>query len=244
MNAHRVEILNGTDHDTLVLVVAHHFHFVFLPTGQALLDHDFSRRGCFQSMLANFLKVFPVVGNAPAGSAQRKARPNDQGEGSHIFHGCLRLFQAVHNPADRHVQPDLDHRLLEQLPVFTLLNGIVPGSDHLDPVLLQDPLLVQGYRQVQRRLSPERGQQGVRLFGCDYLLKNLYIQRLYVRHIRKIRIGHNSGRVAVDQHHAVAFFTQCLACLRATIVELTGLTNNDWSGSDNEDGFNVLSLGH
>jgi hypothetical protein len=37
-----------------------------------------------------------------------------------------------------HVEADLEHRLLEQLAVFALLDGVGLGADHLDAVLVED----------------------------------------------------------------------------------------------------------
>ena len=44
---------------------------------------------------------------------------------------------------------------------------------------------------------------------------------------RKLGIGHDRGRVGVDQDHAVALCAQNAAGLGSRIVEFTGLTDND-----------------
>ena len=65
-----------------------------------------------------------------------------------------------------HLEADLDHRLLEQLAVLGLVDRVGRGADHLDAVLLQDAVLVQGHGRVQAGLAAERRQQGVGPFAA------------------------------------------------------------------------------
>ena len=45
-------------------------------------------------------------------------------------------------------------------------------------------------------------------------------------------IGHDGGRIGIDQHDLVAQFSQGLAGLGAGIVEFTGLADDDGTGTD------------
>jgi hypothetical protein len=104
-------------------------------------------------------------------------------------------------------------------------------------VLRQSAGIPEGHGAVQRRLAAERGQQRVRLFLDDDLLDDLRIDRLDVSAEGELRVGHDRGRIRVDEHHLIAFFTQGLAGLDAGIVELTALADDDGAGTDDEDGF-------
>ena len=62
--------------------------------------------------------------------------------------------------------------------------------------------------------------------------------------IGKPGIGHDRGRVGIDQDHPEAFFAQRLAGLSAGIIELASLPDDDGPGADDHDGFDIGSLGH
>ena len=116
------------------------------------------------------------------------------------------------------------------------------GADQLDAVLLQHAVVGQVQRAVQRGLPAHGRQQRVGLLGDD-LLDRLPVDRLDVDRVGHLRVGHDRRRVAVDQHHAIALVAQRLARLRAGIVELAGLADDDRAGADDEDGFEVGALG-
>ena len=52
-------------------------------------------------------------------------------------------------------------------------------------------------------------------------------QRLDVGAVGHLRIGHDGGRIGVGQHHLVAFRLERLAGLRAGVVELGRLADDD-----------------
>ena len=70
------------------------------------------------------------------------------------------------------------------------------------------------------------------------------VKRLDVGPIGRRRIGHDRGRIRVDQHDLVAFFAQGFAGLRAGIVEFTGLTDDDRAGADEQNAVNVVASWH
>ena len=60
-------------------------------------------------------------------------------------------------------------------------------------------------------------------------------QRLDVGAVRELRIGHHRGRVRVHEYDLVALFLQRFGALRARVVELARLTDDDRSGPYEED---------
>jgi len=64
------------------------------------------------------------------------------------------------------------------------------------------------------------------------LLNDFRGDRLDIGGIGQIGIGHDGGRVGIDQNDPVTLGLQCLAGLRPGIVKLTGLTDDDGSGTD------------
>ena len=68
----------------------------------------------------------------------------------------------------------------------------------------------------------------------DDLLDDFRRDRLDVGAVRELRVGHDRGRIRVDQHDLVAFFLQRLAGLHAGVVEFAALPDDDGAGADDE----------
>ena len=118
------------------------------------------------------------------------------------------------------------------------------GADQLHAVLLQDAGRVQRHRGVERGLAAERGEQRVGALLLDHLLDELRRDRLDVRRVRELRVGHDRGRVGVDQDHPDALGLEHPAGLGAGVVELAGLADDDRPGADHQDGLDVVALRH
>ena len=80
MDAHRVKVFDRADDDALILVVAHHFHLVFLPAEQAFLDEDLMHRRSVEAGLGHAVILFAVIGDATARATQGVGRTDDDGE--------------------------------------------------------------------------------------------------------------------------------------------------------------------
>jgi hypothetical protein len=110
--------------------------------------------------------------------------------------------------------------------------------------MVQHAVLGQIERAVQRGLAAHGRQQGVRPLHRDDLLHHLPVDRFDVGDVRHLRVGHDGGRIGIHQDDAITFFAQRLAGLRAGIVELAGLTDDDRTGADDEDAFEIRALRH
>ena len=141
-------------------------------------------------------------------------------------------------------QADALHGLAEELAVLRLVDGVRGGADHLDVEFFQHAHLAQAQRAVQRRLSAHRRQQRIGAFAFDDLGDDLRRDRLDICRVGEIGIGHDRRRVRVHQDDPVALFLERLARLRARVVELAGLADHDRARADDQDRFDVGSLGH
>ena len=156
-----------------------------------------------------------------------------------VFHQFPGLFDGPREPAPGHLQADAFHGLLEQFPVLRHLDRLELGADEFDPVTVQRARLGEFDGDVQGGLSTERGQQHVGALAPDDLLHVFRGDGLDVGPVRHVRVRHDRGRIAVDQHDPVAFFAERPAGLGAGIVELAGLADDDRPGADDQDGFDV-----
>ncbi len=243
MHAHRIQVFNGTNDDAIVLAIPHHFHFIFFPAQERLFNQQLFGGRRLQAALADFNELFLIVGNAAARAAHGEGWP-DNGRKAHRPLHLLRFFHAVGNAGTRRAQANPGHRALELFAVFRLVNRLARSADHLDAKLFQHAMLGQVQRAIQRRLPAHGGQDRIRALFFDDVFQHAPGDRLDVGHIRHVRVGHDRGRIGIHQNDAVAFLTQCLARLRAGIVKLASLTNNDRACANDENTFNVCALGH
>ena len=69
----------------------------------------------------------------------------------------------------RRFQADLAHGVLEQQPVFGLLDGLDLGADQLHAVLFEHAGFGQFHREIQAGLPADGGEQRVGTFAADDL---------------------------------------------------------------------------
>ncbi len=154
------------------------------------------------------------------------------------------FIQTVDRFAAAHFQPDLLHRHFELVARFGLFNHGGRGPDHLDLVLLQNAVMKQVHRQIQAGLPAQGGQQGVGTLLGDHLLDHFPSQRFDVGPIGHFGIGHDGGRIGINQYDFIPLFPQRFAGLGTGIVKLAGLPNNDGTGADQQYLFEVVATWH
>ena len=144
----------------------------------------------------------------------------------------------------RDIRPGIQHELLEDLAILALVDRLEARADELDVVLLEDAVVVQVDRRVQRGLAAEGRQDRVGLLLRDDRLDDLPRDRLDVGRVGEVGVGHDRRRVGVDEDDAHALFAQHAARLGARVVELARLADDDRAGADDEDAVDVVALGH
>ena len=231
MHTHRVEVLNRTNNDAVVLAIPHHLHLVFFPADHRFFDQHFLGRRGIKTAAADGDEFFAVIGNTATGAAERKRRPDDGWKTHHSLH-LQRLFEAVCNRRTRRIKPDLLHRLLELLTILGLVDRLFFRADHLDAILVEHAMLGEIKSAIQRGLPTHGRQQRVRTLDCDNFFDHTPGHGLDVGRVSHIRVRHDSGRIRVDQNHAITLFAQRLAGLCARVIEFAGLTDDDRTGAD------------
>ena len=179
-----------------------------------------------------------------------------------LFGDGAGFVQVVRDAGNGNVEADGQHQFLERQPVFAFVDGFGLRADHFDAVFFEHAVFVQRHRGVERGLAAERGEQNefvpswfwrpgsgtpfshFLLFADDDFLDAFRRDRFDVGAVGELRVGHDGGRVGVDEDDAVAFLVEGLAGLRAGIIELARLADDDRAGADDEDAVNVSALGH
>ena len=243
VDAHWVDVLDGAHDDAVVGAVAHDLHLVLLPAEHAFLNENLVRRAGVEAAGDDLLELLAVVGDAAAGAGQGEARADDGGQPGYGERGAG-LGHAVGDGAARAFEADLAHGVAELQPVLGAVDDIGLGADQLDAVALQRAVGEQLHGGVERGLPAHGWQQGVRPLADDDFLHDLRGDRLDVGGVGQAGVGHDGGRVRVDQDDAVALCPQRFAGLGAGVVEFAGLADDDWPGADDQDGFDVGAFRH
>ena len=160
------------------------------------------------------------------------------------FQRRRRLIAVVRELRTRRLQSDLLHRLAEELAIFGLVDGFGFRAYQLDPVTIENTLLVQRQGGVQRRLSAHRREDRVgALFRYDFR-DDFRRDRLDIGRVRQLRVRHDRRRIRIHENDPVALGLQSLAGLRSGVVEFACLADDDRTGTDYEDRFDVCAFGH
>jgi hypothetical protein len=93
-------------------------------------------------------------------------------------------------------------------------------------------------------LPAHRREYGVGLLNGDDLFDKFGRNGLDVRGIGKFRVCHDRCGIAVDKNNAIPFLPKDTARLRAGVIKLARLANDDGTGTDDKNGVNICSLGH
>jgi hypothetical protein len=243
VDAHRVDVLDRADDDAVVRRVADHFHLVFLPAQDAFLDQHLGGRRQVQAAGDDLLEFLDIVGDAAAGAGQGEGRADD-GRQADELQAVAGLVHVVGGLGLGAFQAQLVHGVAELLAVLGLVDHLGLGADHLDAELGQGAVGLEGQGGVQRGLAAHGRQQGVGTLLLDDLGDHVGGDRLDIGRVGHVRIGHDRGRVGVDQDDPVALGAQRLAGLDARIVELARLADDDRAGADDQDRGDVCSFGH
>ena len=243
MHAHRVEVFDGADDDAVVLLVAHHFDFDFLPAEHGLLNEHFAGHGSVEAGGTDLLEVFLVVGHAAAGTAKGEGGADDEresefgGDAAHVVHAAGDL-------ASGHGEADAFHGVAEQFAAFSLFDDFGIGADEFHAALFENAHLGEFKSGVEAGLAAESGQDGVGTLLAHDSGNGLGFDRFDIGPVGKTGVRHDGSRVGVDEDDFVAFLFKSFDGLSAGIVEFTGLADDDRAGAYDHDALKVCTLRH
>ncbi len=240
VDAHRVDVLDRAHDDDVVLAVADDLELELPPARDGLLEQHLADRALAQAAGDHRLELLGRARKPTAMTAERKRRPDHERQVQHAG-GEHRagVLHARRDRARRHPQPHLRHRLGEQLAVFGAADRLVGGADQLDAELLEDAGRVQVARQVERGLAAQRRQERVGPLAPQHRRRPLDVERFEVGAVGPAAVGHDRGRVRVDQHGADALGPEHPQRLAARVVELARLADDDRAGADHGDARDV-----
>ena len=243
MDAHRVDVLDRADDHDVVVVIAHHLELELAPSDHRLVEQHLTDRRGLDPAGGDRPQLVDRARDAASAPAERERRANDAGQ-AEVGQRVERLCDRRRDRALGHRQAGAFHRLAEQVAILGTGDRVVVGADQLDAELSQRPVLVQRLRQIQRRLPAKRRQQRVGALALDHLADRARQQRLDVGRVGELGVGHDRGRVRVDEHDLVALLAQDLARLDAGVVELGRLADHDRARAEDQDPLDVIASRH
>ena len=243
MHAHRVEVFDRTDDHDVIGAIAHQFELVLLPAKQRVLNEHGAHWRQVEAATHHRLELFAVIRNAATGTAERERGANYGGE-ARFFDTGDRFLDGGHRTASRTLESDPHHGFGEELAIFRDTNGARISADEFAAVLLEHAAIVERECDVQRRLPTHGGEDGVGAFLGDHFLDELGRNRLDVRTVGELRVGHDRGRIGIHEDDLVAFFAQGLDGLRTGVIKFSSLSDHDRSRADHENSVQVRASRH
>ncbi len=233
VDADGVQVLHVADGDDIALVVAHDLVLDLFPTGDALFHQDLMDGGKTEAVGADLDQLFFGLADAAAGAAHGEGRADDDGIADAVSAGQS-VFQRLHDLRGDDGLMQLLHRLLEQFAVLGAVDGLRLAGQQADAGAVEVAGAGQLHGEVQAHLTAQVGQHRVGLLDVEDALHDLEGHGLDVNMVGYIGVGHDGSGVGVEQNGLNAFCLQGAARLRAGVVELSSLTDDDGAGADDQ----------
>ncbi len=183
------------------------------------------------------------MGNPATGSSECVRGADDNRIADPVGKAPSRL-ERLHDFAFRYPVAELIHEVTELLPILGLFDGRQFRPEQFDAAIFKHAAAVEFHRQVEAGLAAKCGQEGVRAFLTDNPFDELRFERFDIDTVRRRRVGHDRGRVRVDEDNLVSFFFQGKTRLSTSIVKFCRLPDDDRTGSDYKDFLNIWSFWH
>ena len=239
----RVNVLHTANGDGIIGGVAHNLKFNFFVALHALLNEYLMNGRELECVCAYLNKLCLIVGKATACAAKRKCRAQNNG----IADALCCLFGFLERVGDLGGNGGLTNRLaklLEELAILGARNALTACAKQFYITFAQYTLLFQLHSKVEACLPTNAGNNGIGALVAQDLGYVFQRQGLHIDLVRNGGVGHDGGRVGVDENDLVALLLECKTRLRACIVKLGGLSDNDRARTDDQNLFQICSLCH
>ena len=248
VDAQRIDVLHRAHGDARVVGIAHHLVLDLLPADEALLDHDLADRARPEPGA----DPLPVGGlgldDAAAGPAEREGGPDDRRQADRRERLVRRAVagrgrRACDDGARGIGLADPVEQVAERLAVLGHPDRLERRAEEPDGVAFEDARIGHRGREVQRRLAAEARQQPVGALLRDDRLDRLDRERFEIDDVGHRRVGHDRGRVRVDQDRPDALGPQRATGLGPGVVELGRLADDHGAGPEDQDRGGLLERG-
>src|SRR5262249_37482040 len=143
----------------------------------------------------DLFKVGARARDAAAGAAERERWTDDRGQTNYLVRERQSVFDARDGAAHRHIQPQVEQHLAEELAILRPLNRCQWGAEQFHVKLFEDASVGELDGEIETRLPAKRRQNAVGALALDDAPQDLDRQRLDIRGVGDAFIGHNGGRI-------------------------------------------------
>ena len=140
-----------------------------------------------------------------------------------------RLLGRLGHPPLRAAHAEALGEPAEALAVLGEVDGVERRPEDLESGALDRP------RELQRRLAAELDADADRLLALEHREDGLLVERLEVEPVRRVVVGRDGLRVAVDHHGLVALRPEALGGVDAAVVELDPLADPVRAAAEDHD---------
>ena len=243
MHADGIEVLHAAYGDRGVVGVAHDLELYLLEALDALFHQHLPHGRELQGVLHDLAKLLLVLGKAAARAAQRERGTQHHGIADDLRR-LLRLLDAVSDLRGNDRLAYAHAHLLKFFAVLRHFDTFKRRSEQFNVAFVQNTAVRELHREVEPRLAAKGGDDGVRALVADDPRDIFEGERLHIYLVRHHLVRHDGGGVGVGEHHFVALFLQGYARLRARIVELRRLPDDDGAGAYDQYLLYIRSLRH
>ena len=226
MDADGIDVFHRADGNHVAARVAHGLKLDLFPAVNILFHEDLRDRRGVEAAARNGAQLVRAVGDAAARAAEREGGADDDGIADAVGDGQRGVHIARDVRGDDRLA-DCLHGIFEALSILGAVDGVHICADEAHAVRVEKPGFAELHREGQPRLPAEPGQQAVRLLLLDDAHERLLGQRFEINLIRERAVGHNGGGIGVAEDDIDARIPQDAACLRARVVKLRRLPDDD-----------------
>ncbi len=243
VDTHGIEVFDGADDDAVACKIAHDFELKLFPTEDAFFDEHFVDGRKIDAAFENLFELFAIVSDAATGAAHGETGAQDDGIAD-AFGKLQAVFEIVDELRLRHIETDFLHRIFEEETVFGFLDRFDFGADEFDFVFVEHACFGKFDGEVESGLAADSREQGIRALFANDLSGIGDAERFDVGAVGELGVGHDGGRVGVDEDDLVAFLAKGFAGLGAGVIEFAGLADDDGPGADDHDAAKVGAFRH
>ena len=221
----------------LSLLVAHHLHLELFPAEHAIprsaVRWSARRRGRARRSRSNSSRLYAMPPPVPP-SVKRRPDDGRKADASPAPAAPLPCECAMRRARRCRGRSRVIASLnFSRSSALSIASREAPISS--TPYFSSTPCVARSSAQFSAVCPPIVGSSASGPLLRDDLLDHLPGDRLDVGGVGHLRVGHDRRRIRVDQHDAIAFLAQRLAGLRAGVVELARLADDDRAGADDQD---------
>ncbi len=234
MDSQGVEVFHIADGEADSGGVAHHLEFYLLPASERLL-HQYLR-GEGEGFRRRLVQLGLIVTESGTETSQGVCGADYDGV-AYLFRRFSGIFEGFDGMGAYRFDIDFVKSLDEEVTVFGVHYHLDGSAQHLYSVLFEEAFPVEFHSAVQRSLSAEGEEDGVRLLLFYHFLHEMWGDREEIYLVGHSFRGLDGSDVGVYQDGVDTVVFHRLESLGSAVVEFTGLADFECSRTEHQDFF-------